>query len=82
MRMWITEYGYQTTPDRAFGVSLAKQASYMRQAWTKAKRHPRIDMFTWFMLKDDTNIPVGWQSGLYTSRWAKKPAYATFKALR
>jgi hypothetical protein len=54
----------------------------MRQAWTKAKKHPRIDMFTWFMLKDDTNIPVGWQSGLMTSRWLKKPSYATFKALR
>jgi hypothetical protein len=81
-RIWITEYGYQTTPDRAFGVSLAKQSLYMRQAWTKAKKHPRIDMFTWFMLKDDTNIPVGWQSGLMTSRWLKKPSYATFKALR
>jgi hypothetical protein len=34
------------------------------------------------MLKDDTNIPVGWQSGLMTSRWLKKPSYATFKALR
>jgi hypothetical protein len=81
-RIWITEYGYQTLPDRNFGVSTAKQALYMRQAWTIAKRHPRIDMFTWFMLKDDTNINVGWQSGLYTARWAKKPAYNAFKALR
>ena len=82
MRIWVTEYGYQTPPDRAFGVSYAKQAAYMKQAWTKAKRHPRIDMFTWFMLKDDTNIPVGWQSGIYTSRWAKKPSYNTFRLLR
>ena len=82
MRIWITEYGYQTRPDRLFAVSLAQQSVYMRQAWAIAKRHPRIDMFTWFMLKDDTNIPVGWQSGLVTSRWAKKPSFNAFRALR
>ena len=31
-RLWITEYGYQTNPpDRAFGVSYAQQAAYMRR---------------------------------------------------
>ena len=60
---------------------MAQQATYMRQAWTKAKRHPRIDMFTWFLLKDDTSLS-GWQSGLMTPRWAKKPSYNAFKALR
>jgi Cellulase (glycosyl hydrolase family 5) len=82
MRIWITEYGYQTRPDRLFAVTLAQQRVYMQQAWRIAKRHPRIDMFTWFMLKDDTNIPVGWQSGLVTSRWAKKPSFNAFRALR
>ncbi len=81
-RIWITEYGYQTKPDRLFAVTYAKQAAYMRQAWRIAKRHPRIDMFLWFMLKDDTNIPVGWQSGLMTSRWARKPSFNAFRALR
>ena len=82
MRIWITEYGYQTQPPRdVFGVTMKQQATYMKQAWTKAKRHPRIDMFTWFLLKDDTNR-AGWQSGLMTPRWAKKPSYTTFKALR
>jgi hypothetical protein len=81
-RIWITEYGYQTQPPRdAFGVTMKQQATYMKQAWTKAKRHPRIDMFTWFLLKDDTNLS-GWQSGLMTPRWAKKPSYTAFKALR
>ena len=36
MRIWVTEYGYQTNPpDTLFGVSTAKQALYMQQAWTK-----------------------------------------------
>ena len=81
-RIWITEYGYQTKPDRVFGVSYAKQAAYMKQAWAIAKRHPRIDMLLWFMLKDDTNIGMGWQSGLLTHRWARKPSFNTFRALR
>src|SRR5581483_7514506 len=33
-RIWITEYGYQTNPpDRLYGVSWAKQALYLKQAF-------------------------------------------------
>ena len=33
MRLWITEYGYQTNPpDTLFGVTPAEQAKYLRQA--------------------------------------------------
>ena len=81
VRIWITEYGYQTPPDRAFGVSYAKQATYLRQAYNIARANPRIDMFLWFMLKDDTNLAVGWQSGLLTARGAKKPSYNVFRSL-
>ena len=81
-RIWITEYGYQTRPERLFGVTYSQQAKYMRQAWRIAKRHPRIDMFLWFMLKDDTNIPLGWQSGLMTASWARKPSFSVFRSLR
>ena len=36
MRIWVTEYGYQTNPpDKHFGVTPAKQALYMQQAWEK-----------------------------------------------
>ena len=79
--LWITEYGYQTNPpDRTFGVSYAKQARYMRQAFAIARRNPRIDMMLWFLLKDDTN-PNGWQSGLMTPTWQKKPAFNAFRRL-
>jgi hypothetical protein len=81
VRIWITEYGYQTMPDRAFGVSYAKQAAYLREAYNKAKKNPRIDMFLWFMLKDDTNL-LGWQSGLLTAAGAKKPSFNVFRALQ
>ena len=53
-RIWITEYGYQTNPpDRIFGVSFANQARYLTQAYGIAKRNPRIDMFLWFLLRDE-----------------------------
>ena len=53
-RIWITEYGYQTNPpDRIFGVSFLNQSRYLTQAYGIAKRNPRIDMFLWFLLRDE-----------------------------
>lgn len=81
-RIWITEYGYQTRPpDAVFGVSFAKQAKYLTQAHAIARAHPQIDMFLWFLLRDEVR-PEGWQSGLLRANGAKKPAYAAFRALR
>ena len=77
-RIWITEYGYQTNPpDKLFGVTLAKQAAYLTQAFALARKNPRIDMMLWFLLKDEPTLG-GWQSGLLTSTGKKKPAYAAF----
>jgi hypothetical protein len=80
-RIWITEYGYQTNPpDPAFGVSYARQAAYMRQAFDIARRNPRIDMMLWFLLRDEPNLG-GWQSGLLTRTGKKKPSFNVFRAL-
>ena len=84
-RIWITEYGYQTNPpDTIFGVSYAKQAQYLTQAHGIAKRHPRIDMFLWFLLRDERRPKAdeGWQSGLLTADGERKPAFAAFQRLR
>jgi hypothetical protein len=77
-RIWITEYGYQTNPpDAIVGVSWAKQAAYLTQAFAIARKNPRIDMMLWFLLKDEPTL-AGWQSGLLTSAGVKKPAYTAF----
>ena len=83
-RIWITEYGYQTNPpDRIFGVSFLNQARYLTQAYGIAKRHPRIDMFLWFLLRDERlGVDQGWQSGLLTAPGARKPSFAAFQKLR
>ncbi len=80
-RLWITEYGYQTNPpDRAFGVTYAKQAAWMKQAYAMARKNPRIDMMLWFLLRDEPRLG-GWQSGLLTRTGQKKPAFNVFRLL-
>jgi Glycosyl hydrolase catalytic core len=79
--IWITEYGYQTNPpDPDFGVSLAKQALYLTQAFGIARANPRIQMMLWFLLRDEPNLS-GWQSGLITASGRKKPAFAAFEKM-
>jgi hypothetical protein len=79
--LWITEYGYQTNPpDKIFGVSLAKQAAYLTQAFAIARKNPRIQMMLWFLLKDEPTLS-GWQSGLITYGGVKKPAFAAFERM-
>jgi Glycosyl hydrolase catalytic core len=82
-RIWITEYGYQTNPpDRIFGVSFANQSRYLTQSYGIARKHPRIDMFLWFLLKDERRLANdGWQSGLLTASGRRKPAFAAFQKL-
>jgi hypothetical protein len=79
--IWITEYGYQTNPpDRTFGVSWAKQALYLKQAYAIARKNPRIQMMLWFLLKDEP-VLGGWQSGLMTAGGRIKPAFNAFRLL-
>jgi Glycosyl hydrolase catalytic core len=81
MRIWITEYGYQTNPpDKLFGVSWAKQARYMRQAYAIARANPRVDMMLWFLLKDEPDLG-GWQSGLITAKGKFKPSLAAYRKI-
>ena len=79
--LWITEYGYQTPPERLFGVSYRDQARYLAQAYAIVRRHPRIDMFLWFLIRDERRL-AGWQSGLMTASGRRKPAFNVFVRLR
>ncbi|HEY2543846.1 MAG TPA: hypothetical protein VGH92_12455 [Gaiellaceae bacterium] len=80
--LWITEYGYQTNPpDKTIlGVSWAKQAAYVKQAFAIAHKNPRIDMMLWFLVRDQPGIG-GWQSGFETVKDVKKPAWNAFRNL-
>jgi hypothetical protein len=79
MRVWVTEYGYQTNPpDRIFGVTFRKQATYLTQAVAWARRNPRVDMFLWFLLRDEERLG-GWQSGLTTAEGKRKASFRAFQ---
>ena len=79
VRIWITEYGYQTNPpDRIAGVTYAKQAAYLTQAVAFARKHPQIDIFLWFLLRDEGRLG-GWQSGLTTVGGVRKPSFNAFR---
>jgi hypothetical protein len=81
MRLWITEYGYQTNPpDPTFGVTPSKQRAYVTQAYTMLRDDPRIDLFIWFLLRDEEQL-TGWQSGLFTADGKAKPARTAFASL-
>ncbi len=79
MRIWITEYGYQTNPpDKIFGVTFRKQATYLTQAVAWARKNPRVDVFLWFLLRDEQRLG-GWQSGLTTVTGKRKASFRAFQ---
>ena len=79
VRLWITEYGYQTNPpDRIAGVTHSKQAAYLTQSVAIARTHPQVDLFLWFLLRDEDRIG-GWQSGLTTVTGKRKPSFDAFR---
>ena len=81
-RLWITEYGYQTSPpDRRFGVPYSLQAKYVHQAVAVARQTRRVDMFVWFLIRDERRLS-GWQSGVLSVRGKRKPAFYAFRSLR
>jgi hypothetical protein len=81
LRLWITEYGYQTNPpDAFFGIKPKQQAQYMALAYSLARAHPRIDMLVWFLLVDERETSR-WQSGLVSADGKRKRSYATFRNL-
>jgi hypothetical protein len=53
----------------------------MKQAVAMARKTRRIDMFVWFLIRDEGRLS-GWQSGVVTRRGARKPAYRTFQTFR
>jgi hypothetical protein len=70
--VWITEYGHETKPGEPAGITESKQASYVPQAISTAKKDKRVTMFVWFVFRDSPSSL--WQSGIYRRTGAAKPA--------
>ncbi|MGZ4337559.1 MAG: cellulase family glycosylhydrolase [Gaiellaceae bacterium] len=78
IRIWITEFFYETAPEKSNGVSYATQAAYVRQALAIAHKDPLVQMFIWSILRDDPASVLS--SGLVKRDGTEKPAYAAFAA--
>lgn len=86
--LYLTEYAYQTNPpDKAVGVSPAKQARWLAQSAYLAWRNPRVKALTQYEWRDEkisrkarsgTRAYASWQSGLFYADDRPKPALRVF----
>ena len=76
VKIWVTEYGFETKPGEPKGVTLAQQSTFTKQAMTYVAQSPFINMFIWFIFRDDPTST--WQSGLENQDNTRKPDFATF----
>lgn len=77
--VWLTEYGYQTSPpDRQFGIPWSKQALYVSEAAFRAYELPQVTVLIHYLYRDEPDIGA-WQSGLQTGSGTVKPAFDAFR---
>ncbi len=76
--IYFDEYGYETNPPAAFGVSLSQQAAYINQAEYMAYRNPRVRTFSQFLLRDYEANDL-FQSGLVNADGTGKPALNAYR---
>ena len=84
--VWVTEFGAQTNPPDSYqGVTLAQQATQLRQAVSAFKKSGRVQMMVWFLVRDEDiagrKFAAGFQSGLAFFNGKHKPAFAVFRSL-
>lgn len=86
--LYLTEYGYQTSPPDPLGVTLAQQAAYLNQAEYLTARNRAVKTLSQFLLIDDRPVAgktaaarfgATFQSGLQTLQGRRKPAYAAYR---
>jgi len=81
VRIWNTEYGFQTKPPDPYGVSPSGQAFYLNQSEYISWLDPWLRSFAQYGLADDPD-PASSNTGLiYDTRvrhGARKPAYDAF----
>jgi hypothetical protein len=90
VKVWFTEYGYQTLPpDPLRGVTLADQSEWLSEAEKITWADPRVAALTQFLMRDDLprmryppNSIKRWgtyQTGLEWANGSHKPAYDAYR---
>jgi hypothetical protein len=83
LKIYLTEFGIQSEPDRISGVSYARQPAYYGIAEHMAYVNPRVALFSQYLMRDDAPREEGYrfrgfESGLRRNNGARKPAYRAF----
>jgi hypothetical protein len=83
LKIYLTEFGIQSFPDKISGVSLARQPAYYAIAEHIAYVNSRVAMISQYLMRDDEPRSSGYryrgfESGLRRSNGRKKPAYNAF----
>ncbi len=87
VRIWITEFGWQTNPpDERSGISYAAQARLLRRAIAMIRSSGRVERAYWFLLRDEPLVysdgsSATWQSGLRTAAGTKKPGFKAWASM-
>ena len=77
--IWLTEYGYQTSPPDAFlGVPLKRQATLLSRAAMRAWRLPRVTMLIQYLYRDELAVSR-FQSGLVFANDRPKPSLQGYR---
>jgi cellulase (glycosyl hydrolase family 5) len=83
LKIYLTEFGIQSEPDRISGVSFARQPAYYAIAEHMAYVNPRVALFSQYLMRDDAPREEGYrfrgfESGLKRNNGQHKPAYRAF----
>jgi len=77
--IWLTEYGYQTSPPDTFlGVPPRRQATLLSRAAMRAWRLPRVTMLIQYLYRDELAVSR-FQSGLVFADDRPKPSLQGFR---
>ena len=76
LKIWITEFGFQTKPPDPFGTPIRRAPALMDLSEWIAYRNPRVATYAQYTLRDND----AWQSGLrFESGRVKRDVYAAFR---
>jgi hypothetical protein len=83
LKIYLTEFGIQSEPDRISGVSFARQPAYYAIAEHMAYVNARVALFSQYLMRDDAPREEGYrfrgfESGLKRNNGQRKPAYRAF----
>ena len=83
LKIYLTEFGIQSEPDRISGVSYERQPAYYAIAEHMAYVNSRVALFSQYLMRDDAPREEGYrfrgfESGLRRHNGQRKPAYRAF----